>query len=408
MGFWSSVGSALSSGARAIGSAARAVSSAVSNGIRAVASAGTRLIQKSVSVAKQMASKVSDWKALLVATYEGAKKGAILGAKKGPLGAFFGGLIGAGWYGYQEYSRQSAEHDRRKQEEAEFERSEFVDTDISSNHESMERLAKTVSQFLPALQRKFSSSAPVESFEEYLRIDVAMRFMRDFINTIENMSDDVAISQTDQRFIALIDKLALDKPMTETELQEFDDIVKGRFGKSLLLIGSERLFSLWTTEQENCKQQVSIERRNITRAELRFKELDGRVKYNIALSDAEKVEHQRLTAELSQIKQSYEQSKTYLSTIRLMTGSAEGLLQQAETDNQGKVIRDSERMRNDRAGAILVNMERELESDATLESALSTEDRAFLEQYVDMHSPAAIRRQKNMNLEYSQNKEVVI
>lgn len=402
MGFFSGLASAARSVGSAISSGVRAAASAVSRGISAVASVGSRLIKKSVSVAKQMASKVSDWKSLLVATYEGAKKGAILGAKKGPLGAFFGGLIGAGWYGYKEYSRQSAEHDRRKQEEAEFERSEFVDTDISSNHESMERLAKTVSQFLPALQRKFSSSAPVESFEEYLRIDVAMRFMRDFINTIENMSDEAAISQTDQRFIALIDKLALDKPMTEAELQEFDDIVKGRFGKSLLLIGSERLFSLWTTEQESCKQQVSVERRNITRAELRFKELEGRVQYNIALSDAEKAEHQRLTAELNEIKQSYESSRKYLSTIRLMTGSAEGLLQQAEADNQGKVLRDSERARNDRAGAILVNMERELDSDVALESALKTEDRAFLEQYVDMHSPAAVARQKKIGSEYAE------
>lgn len=274
MGWFSS---AISSVGRAISSAGRAIGSAVSSGIRAVASAGSRLIKKSVSVAKQMASKVSDWKSLLVETYKGAKKGAMFGARKGPVGAFFGALIGAGWYGYKEYSRQAAEHDRRKEAEAEEEYADFTETGSSSNHESIEKLATTVSQFLPALQRKFSSDAPVESFEEYLRIDVAMRFMRDFINKIEAMSDESAISQTDQRFIMLIDKLALDKPMTEAELQEFDDIVKGRFGKSLLLIGSERLFSLWTTEQESCKQQVNIDRRNITRAELRFKELDGRV-----------------------------------------------------------------------------------------------------------------------------------
>ncbi|MFO1353889.1 MAG: hypothetical protein U1E88_05345 [Acinetobacter sp.] len=58
------------------------------------------------------------------------------------------------------------------------------------------------------------------------------------------------LSAADRRFIELIDKLALDKPMSEAELQEFDDLVKKRFGKSLLLIGSQRLFSLWTNEKK--------------------------------------------------------------------------------------------------------------------------------------------------------------
>jgi hypothetical protein len=94
--------------------------------------------------------------------------------------------------------------------------------------------------------------------------------------------------------------------------------------------------------------------------------------------------------------------KKYLSNIRLMTGSAEGLLQQAEADNEGKALRENERKRNDRAGAILVNMERELEKDNLLETALSNEDRAFLEQYVDMHSPAAVARQKKIGSEYAE------
>lgn len=59
----------------AISSGVRAVASSVSRGISAVASAGSRLFKSAVSAVKQMASKVHDWKALLGAMVDGAKKG---------------------------------------------------------------------------------------------------------------------------------------------------------------------------------------------------------------------------------------------------------------------------------------------------------------------------------------------
>lgn len=392
MGIWGAIKSAGS----AIVSGARAVASGISRGISAVASAGSRLFKSAASAVKQMASKVSDWKALLGAMWDGAKKGAAIGRAKGPLGMLFGGLIGAGVGGFFEWKRQAARHQKEDmpipEEYAEYE----TETDVD-----IERLGKMITEFLPALQRKFSSNAPVESFEEYLRIDVSMAFIRDFLNRLEKMENISELSTADRRFIELIDKLALDKPMTEAELQEFDDLVKKRFGKSLLLIGSQRLFSLWTNEEETCKQDVNLKRTEISRAEIYFKELESRVKYNLPMTDEEKVKYTELKDHVTKSRHEYESSRKYLNNIRLMTGVAEGLLQQAEADNAGQAIREQERKRADRAGAILVNMERTLdENNPQQELQLSEQDKSFLEQYVDLHIPAAIKRQKQHANEY--------
>jgi hypothetical protein len=76
-------------------------------------------------------------------------------------------------------------------------------------------------------------------------------------------------------------------------------------------------------------------------------------------------------------------------------------LQQAEADNAGHAIREQERKRADKAGAILVNMERSLdENEATAELPLSEEDKSFLNQYVDLHMPAAVKRQKQHAKEF--------
>lgn len=391
----SAVGGAIRSAGSAIVSGARAAVSGIGRGISAAVSAGGRLFKSAASAVKQMASKVSDWKALIGAMWDGAKKGAAIGRAKGPWGMLFGGLIGAGIGGFTEWKRQAARHQEDVPIPKEYEEHETeVDVDI-------ERLGKMITDFLPALQRKFSSNAPVESFEEYLRIDVSMAFIRDFLTRLEKMESTSELSAADRRFIELIDKLALDKPMSEAELQEFDDLVKKRFGKSLLLIGSQRLFSLWTNEEETCKQDVNLKRTEISRAEIYFKELESRVKYNLPMTDEEKAKYAELKDHVTKSRQEYENSRKYLSNIRLMTGVAEGLLQQAEADNAGQAIREQERKRADRAGAILVNMEHTLdENNPQQELQLSEQDKSFLEQYVDLHIPAAIKRQKQHANEY--------
>ncbi|MEG1567626.1 MAG: hypothetical protein RR347_08080 [Anaerovoracaceae bacterium] len=392
--FFGGAGRVISSGVRAVASGARAVASGIGRGISAAVSAGGRLFRSAASAVKQMAEKVSDWKALLGAMWDGAKKGAAIGRAKGPWGALFGGLIGAGIGGWLEWKKQAASHQHMPEPIYEAEEQGEVDTDI-------ERLGKMITEFLPALQRKFSSNAPVESFEEYLRIDVSMAFIRDFLERLEKMESTSELMPSDRRFIELIDKLALDKPMSEAELQEFDDLVKKRFGKSLLLIGSQRLFSLWTNEEETCKQNVNQQRTEISRAEIYYKELESRAKYNLPMTDEEKAKYEELKVHVTKTRQEYENSRKYLTNIRLMTGVAEGLLQQAEAENAGQVIREQERKRADRAGAILVNMERSLD-EGTQEQALplAEQDKAFLEQYVDLHMPAAIKRQKQHAQEF--------
>ena len=61
--------------ARGVGRAVSSVVSGASRAIGAAVSAGSRLFKSAVSAVKQMASKVHDWKALLGAMADGAKKG---------------------------------------------------------------------------------------------------------------------------------------------------------------------------------------------------------------------------------------------------------------------------------------------------------------------------------------------
>lgn len=402
MGLLSNIRSAISGAARAVGRGVSSVVSAVGRGISAVASAGSRLIQKSVSAVKHMASKVSDWKKLIGAMWDGAKKGASFGAKKGPLGMLFGGLIGAGLGGFFEWRRQAAAHDLAQENE------NIRDEDFSYEYEDeidadIQKLGATITNFLPALQRKFSSKAPVESFEEYLRIDVSMAFIRDFLTRLETMEDASQITNFDRKFIQLIDKLALDKPMSEEELQEFDGMVKQRFGKTLLLIGSERLFSLWTNEERTLKDQVNFQRTDISRAEVFFRELDSRAEYGLSLNEEETQKHKQLKQTIEQKRSEFSKAKSYLEDIRLMTGVAEGLLQSAEAENSGSQLREADRARADRAGAIMINAERSMELSETNKIDITQEDKQFLEQYVDLHMPAAIKRQKQHANEFNSN-----
>ena len=51
------------------------------------------------------------------------------------------------------------------------------------------------------------------------------------------------------------------------------------------------------------------------------------------MTDEEKVKYTELKDHVTKSRHEYENSRKYLSNIRLMTGVAEGLLQQAEADN---------------------------------------------------------------------------
>lgn len=373
----SAVGRAISSVGRAVFGAASAIGSAIVNTTR--------------STVSFLAEKAKKWGSVL----KGALSGGIEGYKKG---GWLGGLLGAVSGGYDAWK------DKKPEEEEELE--EDIEPVTESRHtveadKEVERLAGIIQNFIPALQRKFRSSAPVESFEEYLRIDISMSFIRDLIDRISKMKDPAELSKSDRKFIVLIDKLVMDKPMDEADLQEFDAQVKQRYKKTLLLMGSEKLFALWTNEEEVCKQSVNVQRNDYTRGSLRLKELESRARYSLDLTEAEKVELVEIKVRLNDVKNEYEQARKYLNNIRIVTGVSEGLLQQAEAENDGTQIKERDRVRNDRAGAILVNLERKIdEIRDTGELELDENQEAFLLQYVDLYMPDAVQRKNKMANEY--------
>lgn len=371
--FCSAVGRAVSSVGRAVVGAARAVGSAIVNTTR--------------STVNFMVEKAKKWGNVL----KGALDGGVKGYKKGGLWEALKGALKGGY---------DAWNGVRPEEEEEYE--DYNEESVDSGREvkvdkEAERLVGVIQEFIPALRRKFASNAPVESFEEYLRIDIAMSFIRDLIDRISKMEDTSELTGSDRKFIVLIDKLVMDKPMSEEDLQEFDAQVKQRYKKTLLLMGSEKLFALWTNEEEVCRQSVNVQRNDYTRANLRLKELESRARYSLDLTEAEKAELTELKVTLNEVKSEYEQARKYLNNIRIVTGVSEGLLQQAEAENNGTQIKERDRQRNDRAGAILVNLERNIDQirdSGDLE--LDESQEAFLLQYVDLYMPDAVQRKNKM------------
>lgn len=394
MGFWSAVGSAFSSVGRAVGSAISGAARAIGGAARAV---GSALVSATKSTVSFLANKAKSWGNILKETAKGALVGGLQGYRNGGwLGGLFGAVAGGFKSGRNEYLRQQME----PEQEDEILEEEQYGNQVEVDHE-VEQLAELMTAFIPALQRKFADRAPVESFEEYLRIDISMRLIHDLIKKISKMKSPTEITSADRRLIRLIDKLALDKPISDAELQDFDDLIKQRYSKSLLLMGSERLFSLWTQEEETCRQEVNVNRTEMTRANLRIKELESRVRYNLPLTEQESVEFADIKQRAQTSMLDYDKARQYLEKLRLVTGVCEGLLQQAEADDKGERIREQDRRRTDKAGAILVNMERELEKIRdTGQLGLQKQDEEFMRQYVDMYITDAVKRKNKIGSEF--------
>lgn len=398
MGFFSSVGSFFSGAASAVWSGVKSVASGAWNAVKSV---GGAIVRTAKSAWSAVASKVTDWKRLLLKTAQGALAGGTAGFKMGGWwGALVGALKGGAVSGYKEWKRQGEE---KQQIEEDIEQVEYAQESASFQEDSeLQQLGESLTRFIPKLTKMFSNDAPVESFEEYLRIDVSMTFVRDLVDKLGKITDPAQITKADRQMIVLVEKLVMDKNMSDTDLTEFDALVKARYGKSLLLMGGERQFAFWTMEEESTRRMVEVSRQNLNRIELRVKELRNRADYALDLNDQEKVELKKAEKDLVSERASYEDSRKYLRNVRFVSGAAEGLLQQAEADNSGKEISQRERERNDKAGAIIVNLENDIEAiRETGEIRLKEADARFLQQYVDVHMPEASARKKRIQNEFS-------
>ncbi len=399
MGWFSDVGSFVSS----VGSA---ISSGVRTAIGAMKSVGSSIIRGAKSALNYVTSKVTDWKKLLLRTAEGALKGGIAGFKmEGFWGAIVGGLKGGAVYGYKEWKRQAREKEQIEEDQQRI--GDAQEMDAFSQDVELKNLFEAMSRFIPKLTRQVSNDAPVESFDEYLRIDIAMTFIRDLVGKLEKIQDPSEITAADRRMIVLIDKLVMDSELTDIELQEFDDLIKKRYGKSLFLMGSERLFVFWNNEEEEVRDAVELKRRNLTRIELRISELKNRADYALDLAQQEQVELEKAQKDAALTKGEYENAKNYHRNLRFISGAAEGLLQQAEADDMGMEISDRQRKRNDKTGVIMVNLQRDIDDiRSTGEIRLNAADAQHMQLYVDSHMAEASARKKKLKEEYANQVEV--
>ena len=397
MGFWSSLGGFVSS-------VGRAVASTVSAAVGAVRSVGGALIKTAKAAVERVASKVQSLEKLLIETAKGAVKGGLAGfARGGWWGALAGAAKGGAYAGYQEYRRQS--RSSREQELMAMPLEQAAHE--LSGAEAVDILGEMIGNFLPVLKQKVSSNQPVESFDEFLRLDVSMRFMLDLVSKLKENPDTSQLSQDDRKFIILINKLVLDAELNDAELQEFDRLVKKSYGRSLLIMGSERVFALWTEEEVSARARMYEAKDLMGRDQMFVDKMEGRQRHGHALSANEIQDVAAAKAAIGRLKESLDRDSAYHRNLRLLTGVAEGLVQYAEAQERGEQMRERVRNRHDRAGAILINQERAIDEIRYKgQLAMSQEEREFIDNYVDLHMADANQRKHNLENEYQDGLEI--
>ncbi|BCG47961.1 hypothetical protein GEOBRER4_n2819 [Citrifermentans bremense] len=400
----SSVGSAISSGISAVASGVRGVFSA---GLEAVKQAGAAIVNVTRNV---LGEKSRNWFGILFEGVKGAIKGGVEGFHEGGLWGAIKGACKGGWEAAKtEYLRQKSEeaeeeayrqYQRRKAREEEHRQEPPID--ISHDKELM-ALATAVNEFLPTLSTKFkmANTELVSNFSEYLRVDISMAFIADIAERLSEIDSIAEVSPGDRRLIALVSKLIMDQDMSEAELQEFDSMVKQRYKKSLLLMGSERLFGIWTGEERAMSRCIENNNKQLALLEVRIGALENYKKYGKTLDPNQTEQLEKMRHEHDTINGHQKNDSAYYKDLRIVTGASEGLLHQAECDDRGEAVRAAERARMDRAGAILENMVRDMETvRKTRKLVLSEPDRMTLTQFADLYMPGAIKRQKDNTNEY--------
>lgn len=390
MGFWSSVGSFFSSAASAVADGVKAVAKGA---VRAVQAVGSFVVKTTESLVEHIKSRASDWGQILKKTVIGAFKGGVAGYKfGGPWGALVGAIKGGATEGYREWKTQSeakTEAERTEQNLEESKRAASYEMDSV-----MDDLTTLIGEIITPLTRIANSTETIDSMQEYVRFDVSLKFVVGLVERIGNISSPAEIADADRRMVKLIHALVVKKSLTDSQLIELDGLIKHIYGETLLLMGAKHLFGLWTAESKSNAEQLEQLRKLRSQMFVKSAELEALDQAEISGGGERATQRASIDGHMEELDRQFEEAKQYKKNLRIITGSAEGLLQNAELENNNKVLRAAEIARHDRAGAIMLNLEREINELREGELPLSREDEQFLTQYSDLYMAGANERKK--------------
>jgi len=80
----------------------------------------------------------------------------------------------------------------------------------------------------------------VQDFDNYLRIQVSLRFLKDLMMKLSGVETLTNLGEIDVRFVGYIENLLKMKQMTDEEIHDFDEIVIKEYGKNLVALGGEQ------------------------------------------------------------------------------------------------------------------------------------------------------------------------
>ncbi|AKX55346.1 hypothetical protein AKN90_06215 [Thiopseudomonas alkaliphila] len=110
----------------------------------------------------------------------------------------------------------------------------------------------------------------VNDFQHYLRLRATQKLLRDAERTLQTAETIEEITQEDLFLMEIGQKLLAENPeLTETEVNDLDEVIKRRFsGKSLLPFVFEEMISAWEIKRQNMEskwERLNKERSVITR-----------------------------------------------------------------------------------------------------------------------------------------------
>jgi hypothetical protein len=383
MGLWDD----FKSGVRRVGSA---IASAAKSAVGAVMRAGSAVVRATRSVVENIRNRAGDWETLLKKALVGAAKGGLAGFRTGGwVGALKGAAVGGFMAGYGEWTVQA---DAKQQaQDLQEDLDESLAAQGGAAAEALDELGGVLEKVITPLTRLVNSTEKIESMQELMRLEVALRFVVDLVNRIGRITSADEITVRDRRMVSLIHSFVTNK-ISDDELEEFDALLRDVYGKTLLLMGAERRVSLWTHEFNHNRNQIEKLRTLRHDMLVRIGELKSMQEDGVKTAEAQGGNLADLEKTHGQLESEFNELRAYQANLRLLTGCAEGLLQQAEAENAGAEMDEDVIERHDQAGAIMLNLEKKIDSLRDGELPLGEEERNFLEVYADLYMPGANER----------------
>jgi len=180
----------------------------------------------------------------------------------------------------------------------------------------------------------------VQDFDNYLRIQVSLRFLKDLMMKLSGVETLTNLGEIDVRFVGYIENLLKMKQMTDEEIHDFDEIVIKEYGKNLVALGGEQIFALWAQEQGAKEAEWKDLSEKMINYRQKIEVLNTKLEVEQQLSAEERDELAILRSTIAHLGSERGRLETRLTDLREIVGATEGLLLVIENEEKDSVMRD--------------------------------------------------------------------